>query len=58
MMFSPIEDVVMQLFVLVYLGVMALLPFFMYAAFLSYYLTLDILTAVLSLPAKLDKIKE
>lgn len=58
MMFSPIEAVVMQLFVLVYLGVMALLPFFMYAAFLSYYLTLDILTAVLSLPAKLDKIKE
>lgn len=58
MMFSPIESIFGQLFVLVYLGVMALLPFFMYAAFLSYYLTLDILTAVLSLPAKLDKIKE
>ena len=37
---------------------MTLAPFVMYIAFLSYYLTLDILTAVLKLPEKLDKIAE
>ena len=45
-----------QMQVLVYLCLSAFLPLFVYIAFLSYYFTLDILTAILNLPAKLDKI--
>ena len=47
-----------QMIVLSYMAFMTLAPFVMYIAFLSYYLTLDILTAVLKLPEKLDKIAE
>jgi len=45
-------------YVLIFMMSMTLTPFFMYIAFLPYYLTLDILMAVLKLPEKLDKIAE
>lgn len=41
---------------LLYLCSSAFLPLLVYVAFLSYYFTLDLLTAVLKLPEKLDKI--
>lgn len=45
-----------QMSTLMYLLSSAFLPLLMYVVFLSYYLTLDIIMAVLGLPARLDKI--
>ncbi len=45
-----------QVEILVYLCSSAFLPLLVYVGFLSYYFTLDLLTAVLKLPEKLDKI--
>lgn len=47
-----------QMQVLLYLCFSAFLPLLVYIAFLSYYFTLDIVTAILKLPAKLDKIAD
>ena len=47
-----------QMQILIYLCFSAFLPLLVYVAFLSYYFTLDILTAILNLPAKLDKIAD
>lgn len=45
-----------QIGVLLYLLSSAFLPLLMYVVFLSYYLTLDIIIAILGLPARLDRI--
>ena len=45
-----------QMQMLIYLCLSAFLPLLVYIAFLSYFFALDIVTAVLKLPEKLDKI--
>ncbi len=52
------NDLFGQMQTVIYLCLSALLPLLIYIAFLSYYFTLDVLTAILKIPEKLAEIVE